>query len=827
MTTSHKAYYTKYFILALTFIVLFSVGVSAVECDEDFNGLTGYGNQPCTVSTDLTLNGTYSINLERGVSGQQITINADNVILDCNNSYIYGNATSGGIGIYSNKQNSTIKNCHLSNYTTLLRTDGSAYNITYINNTLDVIDRGIDFSGGSFHNVLNNTFNPIEDYYALLNIRSNVANLNIFGNFFDGGYLNGFTASQGYLISNNNLSDSIIQENNFTNCFGVLGCIKIVTESKNNLIDSNNFYNNNYSIVLTAGSNETISNNYFFNQTYIDLSVSGDGVDNLFILNNTFKQVHKLASIFSSKNITYNGNIMLSGDNGVIIQLNNDFGNLDFKNNIFYDQEKLLVPSPSNGFNDYLYIPNLNTGQINISGNSFYNSSKSMTLRNSLGSTEISNNLFENIFGNQDGYNVGFISLNSKNLNIINNNFSNIGCSGFVAINLSNALVKENVFYYDLDYSINENTNCQLEPITGFSIVEIWKTWTSDGTESPSDTLENKIRYYRNYNITIQDNSFFNLPVYVKLQGVFNYTQDFQNYWLSSYQSPTYLVDETNLFINNGYDNAWTTFNETNGNPVIYSDNLGEGYMGFSPNSGKYKMYFKFYKTYFYFQNVNLTETYNTTVFEQTNALIFNTNGSIIGSSNIADNDGNINITLSPGNASCVRDDYTLIEGGYTGTCEPFSFSYSSLHSNDDYKVITSTLTESVYNVTSTITTSCGVGAKITYTSGSTSTEFLPEDYTCSGGTATLVLPEIQSGNDNVFEIEYTCSAFTRTGNRIIGLFMALILPFSVFYFIRKKGWDNLQLGDIVILFIAIVIGAGLYLSSSQLLGGICGAVVT
>ena len=50
-------------------------------------------------------------------------------------------------------------------------------------------------------------------------------------------------------------------------------------------------------------------------------------------------------------------------------------------------------------------------------------------------------------------------------------------------------------------------------------------------------------------------------------------------------------------------------------------------------------------------------------IYDLSNALIYNTNGSIYGSSNIADNDGNINITLTPNNASYVLDNFNLTKG--------------------------------------------------------------------------------------------------------------------------------------------------------------------
>lgn len=61
-----------------------------------------------------------------------------------------------------------------------------------------------------------------------------------------------------------------------------------------------------------------------------------------------------------------------------------------------------------------------------------------------------------------------------------------------------------------------------------------------------------------------------------------------------------------------------------------------------------------------YFINNNATETFQLNLFNLTNALIYYSNNSIAGISNIQDNDGSINITLLPSSFSYVLDNYNI-----------------------------------------------------------------------------------------------------------------------------------------------------------------------
>jgi len=198
------------------------------------------------------------------------------------------------------------------------------------------------------------------------------------------------------------------------------------------------------------------------------------------------------------------------------------------------------------------------------------------------------------------------------------------------------------------------------------------------------------------------------------------------------------------------------------------------------------------------------------------NALIFNTNGTVYGSTNIADNDGNINITLPPGNASYVLDNFNLTEG-VTRENSPLWFSSSS----DTSKHIASNLTDTV-NITVVINVSdCDIN-RIVYTSHTgiysavyTSDGSRGADYSwtsCSDGILQLEIYGVeQASGSNVISMEYDdnldpyCDNFQEGLGRFGAYFALIILAIVVTFFIGTfsnqdggKGVRDLILAGIV-----------------------------
>jgi hypothetical protein len=83
----------------------------------------------------------------------------------------------------------------------------------------------------------------------------------------------------------------------------------------------------------------------------------------------------------------------------------------------------------------------------------------------------------------------------------------------------------------------------------------------------------------------------------------------------------------------------------------------------------------------------------------------------------------------------------------------------------------------------------------------------------------------MEAGSGNEFELDYGCGPLTIVGYRIIALILGLLVFLPIYIYINNKGWSNIELGDIIIIFIAIIIGSTLYLQAGQLLGSSCGAI--
>ncbi len=204
-----------------------------------------------------------------------------------------------------------------------------------------------------------------------------------------------------------------------------------------------------------------------------------------------------------------------------------------------------------------------------------------------------------------------------------------------------------------------------------------------------------------------------------------------------------------------------------------------------------------------------------------TNALIYNTNGSIYGSSTISDNDGNINITLTPNNASFVLDQFNLTEG-ITRTNSPLAFGTKT----DNSIAITSTLAEPINTTIIFSIPNCEAVGRITYTSntGAYIQVFDNKQISCSGDVVSLDINGIETASgSNVLVWEYGCSSFEIVGYRLIMIATALLLLGGIFFYMFKNGkLDGLTIGQLVALFMTIIVTISLLLVVAQTIGGTC-----
>jgi hypothetical protein len=141
----------------------------------------------------------------------------------------------------------------------------------------------------------------------------------------------------------------------------------------------------------------------------------------------------------------------------------------------------------------------------------------------------------------------------------------------------------------------------------------------------------------------------------------------------------------------------------------------------------------------------NSTDTINQEIriYNLNRTLLYNTNGSIYGSSNINDNNGNINITLPPNNTSYILDNFNLTEGT-TRANSPLTLTSSTDGIIKTYK-ITSSLLDPI-NTKVVVNVDCTRVARIEYTSenGAYTQSWEIGDYICSNNLVELDITGIE-----------------------------------------------------------------------------------
>lgn len=221
----------------------------------DLNCVVPTDGMTITTSTKLC-QGTYNINSSAAVSG--IKFNAHNLVLDCNNAILYGNFSGFGID-YNFKNNGTIKNCNIYNYTAGIYASGTQ-NGSIINNYIENVTSGLFMRNNFNMTIYNNTFFKVRRPLAFttqsnyMNITSNTftfydepevqgINNSIIDNLFFNSTQNEDVYDVGLRIYNS--TDTLIKGNNLSWC----GSTCLFVQSSNGTTIINNFFNG---VSLTA-----------------------------------------------------------------------------------------------------------------------------------------------------------------------------------------------------------------------------------------------------------------------------------------------------------------------------------------------------------------------------------------------------------------------------------------------------------------------------------------------------------------------------------------------------------------------------------------------
>ena len=197
--------------------------------------------------------------------------------------------------------------------------------------------------------------------------------------------------------------------------------------------------------------------------------------------------------------------------------------------------------------------------------------------------------------------------------------------------------------------------------------------------------------------------------------------------------------------------------------------------------------------------NTDTTNAYTINIYNITNALVYHSNGTVLGSTTISANDNQINVTIPARNTTYVLDDYTVTETAR-------QFSPLSISGTSTSKTITSSLTQSINATVIPDLEDCNTVNKITY--NDLEWEGSNARTVCNSLTSGSYTLEIDSGT-NLLEVEYGTSSLASNVLRMMIVFLALIaVLFAIFGFYNaKQGFlENVSLDKFIKYSIATII---------------------
>ncbi|MGV8086234.1 MAG: C1 family peptidase [Candidatus Woesearchaeota archaeon] len=410
---------------------------------------------------------------------------ADNITLDCGGNLILGRDWGNSYGVYSERFNTTIKNCNIYNFS-----------------------KGIFFNNADNGTIINTTINSSVNGSYGIHISNNanynrISNINI--------TINGFSGIRIQESSNNTISDSkiiskyqgiLISEGKSNNLIRInitsldSSAIRLDHSYDNNISNSKLFSNSYYGLALYQSANNTISNSNINSTAVYGLQFSSS-IDNI-LENNTFDDNIMFYELSSCNNIFLNNKktenksalIYINQANLFIANLNN-VGQIIFCNinnstisNINISLNKSDCLSFYNSSNNI--INNLN---ISCSNSVYFSNSLNTNISNSnifaeegyaLNLYKSNNTKIDNITINTT-YAIGILSSGTNN-NITNSNiyseYSNaIYIDGTINNHINNAtatsLYDNAVYFTTAGYSTISNSN--IMSIRGYGISLVWE----------------------------------------------------------------------------------------------------------------------------------------------------------------------------------------------------------------------------------------------------------------------------------------------------------------------------------------------------------------
>jgi parallel beta-helix repeat protein len=339
------------------FLILISITVSTVSAAET----------TCNSCDDCTqkLNGSYQVvSLTTGILDSTnktcINITAQNIVFDCQNHIIDGVDNSDTIGVYSNQNGTTVKNCFLTDWIWGIRLV-SSYNSTILNNNASSNADGIRVDDSYENRIFNNTVSSNNfGIYLVHSSNNNLTGNVLFGNRYNLGFwTSGISHFYNFVDTSNTINgkpiyylldkrDAVYDE--FTNAgmFMCVSCrnvtVRNLNMSKNqlgcSLINTTNSYIENisisssdYGIFLQSSSNNTIyKTNTSNNIRGIQLS---DSYKNTISNNNASNNADGINLVGSYENRIFDNTVSNNNDYGIYLHFspnNNLTGNALFGN---------------------------------------------------------------------------------------------------------------------------------------------------------------------------------------------------------------------------------------------------------------------------------------------------------------------------------------------------------------------------------------------------------------------------------------------------------------------------------------------------------------
>lgn len=537
----------------------------------------------------------------------------------------------------------------------------------------------------------------------------------------------------------------------------------IFANGRNNItIKGFTIMNYNRTLYLVEGSagtgvNSSIINNTFTNAT--DYAIYLRNLDTgILVENNTIN--------YTTQQTNTGSDIYFSNVANSIIRLNNIFNG--HYRGIYLDKAGAVTGSMNNLIErNYIYNSYQNGIELTTSSNNntIRFNTINLTGHNGINIRTFNNSVYNNLILNVDHHLIDLYSCavgdeGSGSNNVSNNMGRDVRAGHFMYLcNSTNNFINNNTFINATQYGINIDTT------------------------SNNNFIYNNILDTVNFTYIIAQNGTNNTI----RNNIFNGTNQYIYHFGSSLASYNFT------FLNNHYTNS--LFELLDFNLIV-----GGGRYNYTDLSS-------------YFVNIDSSTNMELNLYNLSNALLYNTNGSIYGSSTISSNDGNINITLPPNNSTYILDNYQVTELT-TRANDPISFTSSS----PTQKIINSTLAD---NITATVVLDLASDTtevrSINVVRPSGNNETITSGIAVSGSTATITLTGIEQGLTTLTLITATCTAYELLLYPIITLVLTLGLLLLCFYLMKGdldfkdlNNWQSLTVKRVLLTVVVLVLGVSL-----------------